>query len=74
MYGGSIAEFMYLFDMLEDELGIHVECTARGIAVSDAGIRHAEAASPARPGASARARADLTAPHSSLPDGKEYRP
>src|SRR6185295_5987742 len=35
MYGGSIAQFMYLFDMLERELGIWVECTADAIEVTD---------------------------------------
>jgi hypothetical protein len=35
MYGGSIAEFPYLFDMLEDELGIRVECTAGTIEITD---------------------------------------
>jgi hypothetical protein len=33
MYGGSIAEFPYLFDSLEDELGVHVECTADQIQI-----------------------------------------
>jgi hypothetical protein len=35
LYGGSIAEFPYLFDMLERELGIWVECTADVIDVTD---------------------------------------
>jgi hypothetical protein len=35
MYGGSIAEFPYLFDMLEEELGIRVECTADTIEITD---------------------------------------
>jgi hypothetical protein len=35
MYGGSIAEFMYLFDMLEDELGFRVVCTSRAIEITD---------------------------------------
>jgi hypothetical protein len=35
MYGGVIAEFMYLFDMLEHELGFHVTCSAAAIEVSD---------------------------------------
>ncbi|MEZ4363199.1 MAG: hypothetical protein R3B48_23695 [Kofleriaceae bacterium] len=34
MYGGHTAEFPYLFDSLEQELGIHVECTAATIAVA----------------------------------------
>jgi hypothetical protein len=35
MYGGSIAEFPYLFDMIEEELGIRVEATAGTIEVTD---------------------------------------
>lgn len=35
MYGGSISQFPYLFDMLEDELGIRVECTADTIEITD---------------------------------------
>jgi hypothetical protein len=35
MYGGSIAEFPYLFDTLEDELGLGVECDAVTIAVME---------------------------------------
>jgi hypothetical protein len=35
MYGGPIAEFMYLFDMLEHELGLRVACSAGAIEVSD---------------------------------------
>jgi hypothetical protein len=35
MYGGSIAEFMYLFDMLEQELGFRVACTSTAIEVTD---------------------------------------
>jgi hypothetical protein len=35
MYGGSIAKFPYLFDTLEDELGLRVECTADSIEVTD---------------------------------------
>jgi hypothetical protein len=38
MYGGSIAEFPYLFDMLEEELGFHVACDAATIAVTGAKI------------------------------------
>jgi hypothetical protein len=43
MYGGSIAEFPYLFDSLEDEIGIHVECTADHIDIeprSRAAVSH----------------------------------
>jgi hypothetical protein len=35
MYGGSIAEFPYLFDMLEDEIAVRVDCNASSIEVSD---------------------------------------
>ena len=35
MYGGSIAEFMYLFDMLEQELGFRVACTSTAVEVTD---------------------------------------
>ena len=35
MYGGSIAEFPYLFDSLEDELGFRVECNAGAIELTD---------------------------------------
>jgi hypothetical protein len=35
MYGGSIAQFPYLFDMLEDELGVRVECTASTAEVTE---------------------------------------
>jgi len=34
MYGGAIAEFPYLFDSFEDELGVRVECTAGAIEVT----------------------------------------
>ena len=34
MYGGSIAEFPYLFDMLEEHFGFHVECDAGTIEVT----------------------------------------
>ncbi|HEY0484181.1 MAG TPA: hypothetical protein VGD37_41965 [Kofleriaceae bacterium] len=45
MYGGSIAEFPYLFDMLEEELGFHVACDAATIAVTDATPRGPSSAS-----------------------------
>jgi hypothetical protein len=35
MYGGFIAKFPYLFDMLEEELGFHVTCTATTIEITD---------------------------------------
>jgi hypothetical protein len=35
MYGGFIAQFPYLFDMLEEELGFHVSATADRIAIED---------------------------------------
>jgi hypothetical protein len=31
----GLGSFPYVFDTLEDELGIHVECTARAITISD---------------------------------------
>jgi hypothetical protein len=34
MYGDSIAAFPYLFDSLEAELGIHIECTADQIRIA----------------------------------------
>lgn len=42
MYGGSSAPFPYLFDMLEDELGIRVECTADTIEISDLRVSRIE--------------------------------
>lgn len=42
LYGGSIAEFPYLFDMLESELGLRVECTAGAIEVTDRRASQAE--------------------------------
>jgi hypothetical protein len=36
MHGGPNSQFPYVFDTLEDELGIRVECTAGTIDVSDA--------------------------------------
>jgi actin-like ATPase involved in cell morphogenesis len=33
MYGGPSGNFKYLFDTLEDELGIHVECTSDQISI-----------------------------------------
>jgi hypothetical protein len=42
MYGDSIAEFPYLFDTLEDELGVRVECSAGAIAVTDRSAGQAE--------------------------------
>ena len=53
MYGGSIAEFPYLFDTLEEELGIRVECTADTIEVTD--LRASRAESDPRGYASASA-------------------
>jgi len=41
MYGGSIGQFPYLFDMLEDQLGFRVECDAGTIAVTAVGGRGA---------------------------------
>jgi hypothetical protein len=35
MYGGSIARFQYLFDMLDDELGFRVDTTAGAIEITD---------------------------------------
>ena len=35
MYGGFIAQFPYLFDMLEEELGFHVTCPANTIEIAD---------------------------------------
>ncbi|MBC7977014.1 MAG: hypothetical protein H7138_18720 [Myxococcales bacterium] len=35
MYGGFIAKFPYLFDMLEQTLGFHVTCTAETIEVTE---------------------------------------
>jgi hypothetical protein len=35
MYGGSIAEFPYLFDTLEDALGIRTVCTADAIDIAE---------------------------------------
>jgi hypothetical protein len=55
MYGGSIAEFPYLFDTLEEELGIRVECTADAIEVTD--LRASRTGSDPRGYASASAGA-----------------
>jgi hypothetical protein len=54
MYGGSIARFPYLFDTLEQELGVRVECTADTIEVSEASAEQSAenqwpACHPARP-------------------------
>jgi hypothetical protein len=38
MYGGSIAQFPYLFDTLEDEFGFHIDCTADTLKISDRGL------------------------------------
>jgi len=35
MYGGFIAKFPYLFDLLEEEFGFHVSCTADTIELID---------------------------------------
>lgn len=35
VYGGSIAQFPYLFDMLEHELGGRVACTATTVEVTE---------------------------------------
>jgi len=40
MYGGSISRFAYLPDTLEDELGIHVECTSDQIGITRAARHH----------------------------------
>jgi hypothetical protein len=55
MYGGSIAEFMYLFDMLEEELGLRVACHAGAIEVTDLqrSIAVSDSAHQASAGASA---------------------
>jgi hypothetical protein len=42
MHGDAIAEFPYLFDTLEDELGIRVACTAGAITVTDQWAGRAE--------------------------------
>jgi len=44
MYGGPSGNFQYLFDTLEDQLGIHVECTADHI-----GIHHVDSGQLAPP-------------------------
>jgi len=41
MYGGFIAKFPYLFDMLEEEFGFHVSCTADAIELIDQRTRAA---------------------------------
>src|SRR5262249_52818516 len=46
MDGGSIAQFPYLFDMLQDELGIRVECTADTIEITDLGASWTESDPP----------------------------
>ncbi len=46
MYGGSIGQFPYLFDMLEDELGIRVECTADTIEITDLRVTRTESDPP----------------------------
>jgi hypothetical protein len=46
MYGGSIAQFPYLFDMLQDELDIRVECTADTIEITDLGVGRTESDPP----------------------------
>jgi len=53
MYGGSIAQFPYLFDTLEEELGVRVECTSSAIDVTDLGAIRAESGPPRYAGASA---------------------
>ena len=40
MYGGSISRFAYLFDTIEAELGIHVECTADHIGIHQVDSAH----------------------------------
>jgi hypothetical protein len=47
MYGGSIAEFPYLFDTLEDALGIRTVCTADAIEI-DIADREASRPEPSR--------------------------
>lgn len=56
MYGGSIAQFPYLLDTLEDELGIRVECTAVAIEVTDLRAHRPESVRQRHAGASVAAQ------------------
>jgi hypothetical protein len=58
MNGGAIAEFPYLFDLLADELGIMVECTADAVAITDHGTGRAQLDRQLQFGVSAGVSAD----------------